>query len=88
MSKLDFLLNDNYKILNIIQENTVELMDTKYCPLSQEQIASIAGINRITCGNIINKLKDEDLVDKNLSANKHYILTEDALSILKKLNKI
>ena len=57
MSKINVLLNENYTILKIIEDNTVTLMGSKYCPLSQTDIASIAKMNRITCGNIIARLK-------------------------------
>lgn len=87
MSKINILLNENYTVLKIIHDNTVLLMGQKYCPLSQTDIASIANINRITCGNIINKLKNENLLEKE-TGSKKYILTKDAIKILKMLEKL
>lgn len=88
MSKLDVLTNNNYKVLKTISDNTVLLMGTKYCPLSQSEIASIVGINRIACGNIINELRANNLIDNKESGSKKYILTDDANKILKILEKI
>ncbi len=86
MSKINFLLNENYTILKIILDNTVTLMGEKYCPLSQTDIAGIAKINRITCGNIIAKLKEEGFLLKE-TGSKKYILTKDAIKILKLIEK-
>lgn len=87
MSKINVLLNENYTILKIIEDNTVTLMGSKYCPLSQTDIASIAKMNRITCGNIIARLKEEGFLEKE-TGSKKYILTKDAVKILKTIEKI
>ena len=87
MSKINVLLNENYTILKIIEDNTVTLMGSKYCPLSQTDIASIAKMNRITCGNIIARLKEEGFLEKE-TGSKKYILTKDAIKILKTIEKI
>ena len=87
MSKINVLLNENYTILKIIEDNTVTLMGLKYCPLSQTDIASIAKMNRITCGNIIARLKEEGFLEKE-TGSKKYILTKDAIKILKTIEKI
>ena len=88
MSKIDFLTNNNYKVLKTISDNTVLLMGTKYCPLSQSEIASIVGINRIACGNIINDLREEGFINDEKSGSKKYVLTDEANKILKILEKI
>ncbi len=88
MSKLSILVNDNYTVLKVIADNTVTLMGTKYCPLSQTEIAALSNINRVTCGNIINKLKTENLLKNEPKSSKHLCLTDEANKILKILEKI
>lgn len=88
MSSISLFLNEYYTILKIIKDNTVSLAGDKYCPLSQSEISDISNINRTTCTNIINKLKEENFLDKEKSSNRKYYLTDKSITFIKKIEKM
>lgn len=79
---ISILLNDNYKVLSTIYNSYIEIMGEKCCPLSQEEIAKLCSLTRPTITNIINKLKKEHFIEKNLKEKKRYKLTPKAIEIL------
>ena len=56
------LLNDSYKVLKILYDNQVTINNETYCPLSQETISKELGVTRVTIGNIMKKLKNNNLI--------------------------
>lgn len=89
MNKIvDFVTNDYYKILSIIYDNQITVDNETYCPLSQEKIASIAGVSRNTIGTIVKRLKEENLIYCKESETKKYFLYKEATDVIKKIKKI
>lgn len=85
---VNFLLNDYFKILNIIYNNQITINDETYCNLSQNEIAILNGTARATVNIALNKLKDMDLIQYDIKQQKKYYLTQRALDILNIINRI
>ena len=80
------LLNDSYKVLKILYDNQVTINNETYCPLSQEAISKELGVTRVTIGNIMKRLKDKNLII--VEGSRKYILTNEAIKTIKKIQKI
>lgn len=86
--KIEILVNDCYKVLNILYDNHIIVNKEPYCPLSQNEIAEILKLNRMTIANILKKLESNGLIIIDKNKNKKYILTEKGIDVIKKMNKI
>ena len=80
------LFNDSYKVLKILYDNQVTINNETYCPLSQEAISKELGVTRVTIGNIMKRLKDKNLII--VEGSRKYILTNEVIKTIKKIQKI
>lgn len=80
------LLNDSYKVLNILYDNQITINNETYCPLSQDAISKELGVTRVTIGNIMKKLKNNNLIFYESSSK--YKLSNEAINLIKKIRKI
>lgn len=87
-TKIEILINDCYKVLNILYDNHIIVNKEPYCPLSQSEIADILDLNRMTISSILKKLESNGLIIIDKNKNKKYILTEKGIDVVKKMNKI
>ena len=85
---VDIITNDYYKVLLIIFDNQVTIGGETFCPLSQEKIATIAGVSRNTIGTTIKKLRQQGLIICKESETKKYFLSEETTNIIKKMKNI
>lgn len=75
-----------FKILEALCDNQLQVGDAIYCPLGQNEIATIVGCNRMTVNNALKELKEDGYVLYN--KNKQYSLTEKGLVTIKKSKDI
>lgn len=80
-------LNNDYKVLEIINENQFKDDNNTYCPLTQEEIAKRIGCSRITINSILKRLKKDGFITQNPN-NKRYSTTQKSLELVKKIKKI
>lgn len=86
MSKIEFFVNDRYLVLKTLYEHQIEINDTKICPITQQEIADALGFSKTKVNNILNELIGEYVEIYNNTKGR-YQLTEQALAVLKVLNK-
>ena len=85
-TQVNALVNDSYRVLKILYNSQVTINNETYCPLSQEEISKELGVTRVTIGNILKKLKSNNLIE--IVDNRKYKLKDAAIIIIKKIEKI
>lgn len=75
-----------YKILEALYDNQLQVGEEIYCPLRQEDIATIVHCNRMTVSNNLKDLKSQGYV--NFTKSNKYILTEKGIDTVKKAKDI
>ena len=84
---MEFFLNDNYKLLKLINDYQFESDDGSYCPLTQDEMAQKIGCSRMTINSILKKLKNEEYIIQN-NKNRRYTLSDKSKKIIIQINKI
>ncbi len=75
-----------FKVLEALYDNQLQIGESQYCPLGQNEIALIVGCNRMTVNNALKELKEDNYV--SFVKNKHYALTEKGMVAIKKSKEI
>ena len=75
-----------YKILEALYDNQLQVGEEIYCPLRQEDIATIVNCNRMTVSNNLKDLKTQGYVI--FTKNNKYILTSKGIDTVKKAKDI
>ena len=84
---IDFFTNDNYKVLDCMQQRQIDISGNQCVPLSQREIADITGIAYKTVNKIIKALKENGYILHNGKTRGKYSLTKKATSILVTMQK-
>lgn len=84
MQDLSVFFNDKMKIMMIINEHLIEIDGEKFCPLNQNEIASLIPCGKVKANQMINELIKEGYLD-TLRVKGRYYLTERGMRILNKL---
>lgn len=53
---------NQYKVLEVIYNNTLSIADNKYCPLGQGEIADELGLSRAVVNKIFTELKENGYI--------------------------
>ena len=75
-----------YKVLEALHDNQLQVGDSTYCPLGQDEIATIVSCNRMTVNSMLKDLKAEGYVIALKS--KHYSLTQKGIDTVEKAKTI
>lgn len=78
---------NQYKVLEVMYENTLSIADKEYCPLGQGEIADELGLSRAVVNKIFTELKEAGYISMVTSVR----MTTNLLSartMSKKLSKI
>lgn len=75
-----------YKVLEALHDNQLQIGTEVYCPLGQDEIATIVCCNRMTVNSVLKELRAEGYVIS--TKNKHYSLTDKGLDTVKKAKGI
>ncbi len=84
---IDIFFNNNFRILKIVAENQGVFKNDSFCPLSQEEISALSGVNRVTVNASINLMKKEGFI-QNVSKSRHYKLTDEGIRLYKAISKL
>lgn len=84
---LQYFANDNYKILKILSDNTVMILDDLIVPLSQQQIADIAHFSKVKTNQILNDLITKGFVETFEGKRAKYRLTDLGNKVIKLLGE-
>lgn len=75
-----------FKILEALYDNQLEIGEETFCPLRQEDIATIVSCNRMTVSNNLKELKSQGYVE--FQRNNKYVLTNKGIDTVKKAKDI
>lgn len=84
---LQYFANDNYKILKILSDNKVVILEDLIVPLSQQQIADIAHFSKVKTNQILNDLINKGFVDTFEGKRAKYTLTDLGNKVIKLLGE-
>ena len=82
------LLNDNFKVLNVIYDNSIMIGEEFYCPLSQGEMAKIVDMARMTFSRNLQELINIGFVEPRSTTLRKYILTSRGEQVIKTIRKI
>lgn len=78
---LDFS-NDRYTVLKTLYDHQMQVAGGCYIPLSQQEISTIVGFNRVKINHFMQELISSGYVSQFHSQRGKYMLTEKALRVI------
>lgn len=84
MKELSIFFNEKMKVMIIINEHLIEMDGESFCPLNQNEIASLIPCGKVKANQMINELIKEGYID-TLRLKGRYCLTDRGKEILNKL---
>lgn len=84
MIDLSYFFNEKMKILIIINDHLIGVEGEEFCPLNQQEIASLVPCGKVKANQMINELIKEGYVD-TLRTKGRYCLTQKGKEILRKI---
>ena len=84
---VETIVNDSYKVLELLYNNQVTVLNETFCPISQEQMAKELNVTRTTISTLLKKLKENGLIE-DYSQSKKYTLTQDGIKCVKTIKKL
>ena len=87
-SDMNDLVTATYKLLVLLYDNQVIANNEIYCPLSQDEMATLMNTTRATVNTHLIKLKELGFLETDVGKTKKYILTDRAIQIVEKIEKI
>lgn len=82
----EMILNDSYRLLELLYNNQVNILNETFCPLTQEEMAKELGVTRVTINTNLKKLKEIGLIENY--KNKKYKLTQKGSKCVKIIKKL
>lgn len=84
MEELSPFLNEKMKLMIIINEHQTNMDGEYFCPLNQQEIASLVPCGKVKANQLINELIKEGYIE-TLRVKGRYQLTAKGKKILKKI---
>lgn len=84
---VETLVNDSYKLLELLYDNQITVLDETFVPIKQEQMAKELNITRSTVSSLLKKLKENGLIE-DYSKDKKYKITQQGIKCVKTIRKI
>lgn len=84
MNELSEFINDKMRILLAISEHQIKVDDALFCPLSQQEIASLIHCGKVKANLLINELIKEGYLE-TLRTKGRYSLTRKAEEAIRKI---
>lgn len=84
MEELNTFFNDKMRVLIVINNHVTKVEGEEFCPLSQQEIASLVPCGKVKANQIINELLKEGYIE-TLRIKGRYSLTLKGKEILKKI---
>lgn len=75
-----------YKTLEVLYDNQLNIGDKRYCPLGQDEIATVLSCNKMTVNTALKKLENDGYIIAE--GRKQYHLTDKGTDTVKKAKEI
>ena len=82
MKKIEYFLNDRYKLLKFLKSNEIHIKNDVYVPLSQQEIADGIGSSKLKTNKLINELKDAGYIVSFMDKQGKYQITDSGNDIM------
>lgn len=86
MGKIDVFLNDKFKVLKTLYEHQIDINGVMLCPVTQQELADIIGCSKAKVNLTLNELAEMQYVQMYNNTKGRYILSEEAIKVIKKLS--
>lgn len=84
MGELNTFFNDKMRVLIVINSHIMRVEKEEFCPLSQQEIASLVPCGKVKANQLINELIKEGYIE-TLRIKGRYSITLKGKEILKKI---
>jgi predicted transcriptional regulator len=83
---VDFFVNDRYIVLKSLYEHQIDINGVMICPITQQELADNMGFSKAKVNLILNELITNQFVQFYNNSKGRYVLTDNALRVIKKLS--
>ena len=77
----EMFTTNQYKVIDVMYENTMVIADREYCPLSQSEIAAELQLSRAVVNKIFSELKEAGFI--TMVTRGKYKLSQQAIEMIK-----
>ena len=74
MFNLEYLANDNYKVLKFLYDNQIQVKDEYYIVLSQQEIADMVQFSKLKTNGIIQELREKGFIANYENKRRKYVI--------------
>ena len=82
----DLFFTNTYRVLRLIEYNSMSIGELFYCPLGQREIATELGLSRVAVNKIFQDLKTEGYIE--MVSRGKWKVTEKAETIVKAIDNL
>jgi len=86
MDDLSVFFNEKMKLMIIVSEHLIEMEGEQFCPLNQQEIASLVPCGKVKANQLIQELIKEGYLD-TLRTKGRYCITKRGREILNRIKK-
>ena len=87
MTILEQFTNDNYRLLQYLNEHQVSFTGHLYIPMSQQEIADGIGFSKAKTNSLMKELKELECICSFRRKNGKYQITEQGNTVLRTLSQ-
>lgn len=79
---IELFMNDNFKVLRLMQNNITVINKAHICPMTQQEIAESLGFSLMKVNAIMITLRDGKYIDRYKNSRGRYVITTKGKKVL------
>lgn len=79
---IEIFMNDNFRVLRLMQENIIVINKAHICPMTQQEIADSLGFSLMKVNSIMITLRDGKYIDRYKNSRGRYVITTKGKQVL------
>lgn len=84
---IELFMNDNFKVLRLMQKNIIVINNAHICPMTQQEIAESMGFSLMKVNSIMILLRDGKYIDRYKNSRGRYVITTKGKKVLSIIDK-
>ena len=87
MFNLEYVANDNYKVLKFLYDNQIQVKDEYYIVLSQQEIADMVQFSKLKTNGIMQELREKGFIANYENKRRKYVITDIGYKVIELMSK-
>lgn len=84
---IEMFMNDNFKVLRLMQNNIILINKAHICPMTQQEIAESLGFSLMKVNAIMITLRNGKYIDRYKNSRGRYVITTKGKKVLSIIEK-